>query len=58
MKVTVWALHSTGGTGMGTTLKQVLNPNATRLNLLEQTTADPVNTLNPWQVVTYRFAKS
>jgi alpha-mannosidase len=41
--------------GLGATLKQVLNPNATRLNLLEQPVPDAVGTLNPWQIATYRF---
>ena len=41
--------------GLGTTLKQVLNPTATRLNLLEQANSEPTGAISPWQVVTYRF---
>jgi alpha-mannosidase len=41
--------------GLGATLKQALNPSATRLNLLEQPVSDPVGSLKPWQIVTWRF---
>ncbi|MFM7324733.1 MAG: glycosyl hydrolase-related protein, partial [Nodosilinea sp.] len=41
--------------GLGATLKQVLNPSATRLNLLEQPVSEPVGPISPWQITTYRF---
>lgn len=43
--------------GLGTTLKQVLNPSATRLNLLEQPTSEAVGPISPWQIATYGFNK-
>ncbi len=44
--------------GLGETLKQVLSPNATRLNLLEQASAEQSGAISPWQIATFRFSRS
>ncbi len=42
--------------GLGATLRQVINPNGTRVDLLEQPTSAS-GPINPWQIATYRFER-
>ncbi|MBW4464944.1 MAG: alpha-mannosidase [Pegethrix bostrychoides GSE-TBD4-15B] len=43
--------------GLGTTLKPMLSPSATRLNLLEQASTEQSGAIQPWQIATYRFTQ-